>query len=410
MATDKPRFTITMDEDTLDLVDAYKYKNKINTQSKAIIRLVRKGLEEISEKSGSKKASAMLSEEALRVARDYSSLDRWGKQTVRSVLDDEHARCEDEARFLKETEEPKEPKVITLYSEPSAAGIASPVEGKDYCFIELGPDDPHGAAYAVQLQGDSMEPDFPDGSIVFVNHDAVEDGDSYVINGVKHFITGGAHCDFLCCFAITNKEDPKHGMTCFVVEKGTPGMKIASEDNKMGIRGARTAEIVFEDCRVPKENMVGKLNGGYRLALDVVDRGRIGIAAMAVGIGQAALDLAIKYSKEREVFKRPISKFQGIQWMLADAATQLEAARMLTYYAADLKEQGVPFTKQAAMAKLFAAEASHKVVDTALQIHGGYGYMKEYAIERIYRDQRITELFEGTSQVQKIVIAGQLLH
>ena len=239
---------------------------------------------------------------------------------------------------------------------------------------------------------------------------AVEDGDYYVINGVKHFITGGAHCDFLCCFAITNKEDPKHGMTCFVVEKDTPGMKIASEDNKMGIRGARTAEIVFEDCRVPKENMVGELNGGYRLALDVVDRGRIGIAAMAVGIGQAALDLAIKYAKEREVFKRPISKFQGIQWMLADAATQLEAARMLTYYAADLKEQGVPFTKQAAMAKLFAAEASHKVVDTALQIHGGYGYMKEYAIERIYRDQRITELFEGTSQVQKIVIAGQLLH
>ena len=189
MATDKPRFTITMDEDTLDLVDAYKYKNKINTQSKAIIRLVRKGLEEISEKSGSKKASAMLSEEALRVARDYSSLDRWGKQTVRSVLDDEHARCEDEARFLKETEEPKEPKVITLYSEPSAAGIASPVEGKDYCFIELGPDDPHGAAYAVQLQGDSMEPDFPDGSIVFVNHDAVEDGDIGIFS-----VDGGAVC------------------------------------------------------------------------------------------------------------------------------------------------------------------------------------------------------------------------
>ena len=235
---------------------------------------------------------------------------------------------------------------------------------------------------------------------------AVEDGDDYVINGVKHFITG----DFLCCFAITNKEDPRHGMTCFVVEKGTPGMKIASEDNKMGIRGARTAEIVFEDCRVPKANMVGELNKGYRLALDVVDRGRIGIAAMSVGIAQAALDLAIKYAKEREVFKRPIAKFQGIQWMLADAATQVEAARMLTYYAADLKDQGVPFTKQAAMAKVFAAEAAHKVVDTSLQIHGGYGYMKEYPIERIYRDQRITELFEGTSQVQRIVIAGQLLH
>ncbi len=239
---------------------------------------------------------------------------------------------------------------------------------------------------------------------------AVKDGNEWVINGVKHFITGGAHCDYLCCFAITNKEDPRHGMTCFVVEKGTPGMKIASEDDKMGIRGARTAEIVFEDCRVPEENMIGELNKGYRLALDVIDRGRIGIAAMSVGIAQRALDLAIKYSKEREVFKRPIAKFQGLQWMLADAATQLEAARMLTYYAADLKDQGVPFTKQASMAKLFAAEAAHKVVDTALQVHGGYGYMKEYEIERIYRDQRITELFEGTSQVQRIVIAGQLLH
>ena len=166
-----------------------KYKNKINTQSKAIIRLVRKGLEEISEKSGSKKASAMLSEEALRVARDYSGLDRWGKQTVRSVLTTSKPACEDEARFLKETEEPKEPKVITLYSEPSAAGIPSPVEGRDYCFIELGPDDPQGAAYAVQLQGDSMEPDFPDGSIVYVNHDALADGDIGIFS-----VDGGTVC------------------------------------------------------------------------------------------------------------------------------------------------------------------------------------------------------------------------
>lgn len=239
---------------------------------------------------------------------------------------------------------------------------------------------------------------------------AVEDGDCYVLNGVKHFITGGAHADFLCTFAYTDRSAGKKGFTCFLVEKGTPGFEIASEDDKMGIRGARTAEVVFKDCRVPKANIIGEIGGGYRLALDVVDRGRIGIAAMSVGIAQAALDLAIKYAKEREVFGRPISKFQGIQWMLADAATQVEAARMLTYYAADLKEQGVPFTKQASMAKLFAAEASHKVVDTALQIHGGYGYMKEYPIERIYRDQRIVELFEGTSQVQRIVIAGQLLH
>lgn len=238
---------------------------------------------------------------------------------------------------------------------------------------------------------------------------AVEDGDCYVINGVKHFITGGAHADFLTCFAMTDRSLGKKGMTCFVVEKGTPGMEIASEDNKMGIRGARTAEIVFKDCRVPKENLVGTVGGGYKLALNVIDRGRIGIAAMAVGVSQAALDLAVKYAKEREVFGRAISKFQGLQWMIADAATQLEAARVLTYYAADLKERGVPFTKEASMAKLFAAEASHKVVNTALQVHGGYGYMKEYPIERIYRDQRILELFEGTSQIQKIVIAGQIL-
>ncbi len=239
---------------------------------------------------------------------------------------------------------------------------------------------------------------------------AVEDGDSYVLNGVKHFITGGAYADFLACFAMTDRSLGKKGMTCFIVEKGTPGMEIASEDNKMGIRGARTAEIVFKDCRVPRENIVGTVGGGYKLALDVIDRGRIGIAAMAVGVSQAAFDMAVKYAKEREVFGRAISKFQGIQWMIADIGTQLEAARMLTYYAADLKEKGVPFTKQASMAKLFAAEASHKIVTTALQIHGGYGYMKEYPIERLYRDQRILELFEGTSQIQKIVIAGQILH
>ena len=239
---------------------------------------------------------------------------------------------------------------------------------------------------------------------------AVEDGDCYVINGVKHFITGGAYADFLACFAMTDRSLGKKGMTCFIVEKDTPGMEIAAEDNKMGIRGARTAEIVFKDCRVPKENMVGQVGGGYQLALEVIDRGRVGIAAMAVGVAQAAYDMAVKYAKEREVFGRTISKFQGIQWMLADMGTQLEAARMLTYYAADLKDQGVSFTKEASMAKLFAAEASHKVVTTALQIHGGYGYMKEYPIERLYRDQRILELFEGTSQIQKIVIAGQILH
>lgn len=239
---------------------------------------------------------------------------------------------------------------------------------------------------------------------------AVESGDHYILNGVKHFITNGAYCDFLAVFAMTDKSLGKDGMTCFIVEKGTPGLEYGAGDDKMGIRGARTHEIIFKDCKVPKENMVGKLGEGYRLALNVIDRGRIGIAAMAVGLSQAAFDMALKYAKEREVFGRPISKFQGIQWMLADMATQLEAARVLTYYAADLKDRGVPFSKEAAMAKLFAAEASHKIVTNALQIHGGYGYMKEYPIERLYRDQRILELFEGTSQIQRIVIAGQILH
>lgn len=238
---------------------------------------------------------------------------------------------------------------------------------------------------------------------------AVESGDHYILNGVKHFITNGAYCDFLAVFAMTDKSLGKDGMTCFIVEKGTPGLEYGAGDDKMGIRGARTHEIIFKDCKVPKENMVGKVGEGYRLALDVIDRGRIGIAAMAVGLSQAAFDMAVKYAKEREVFGRPISKFQGIQWMIADMATQLEAARVLTYYAADLKDRGVPFSKEAAMAKLFAAEASHKIVTTALQIHGGYGYMKEYPIERLYRDQRILELFEGTSQIQRIVIAGQIL-
>ena len=238
---------------------------------------------------------------------------------------------------------------------------------------------------------------------------AVKDGDEYVINGVKHFITSGAYADYLTVFTMTDRSLGRKGMTCFIVEKGTPGMEYGVGDDKMGIRGARTHEIIFKDCRVPVANMIGEVGGGYRLALDVVDRGRVGIAAMAVGVSQAAYDLAVKYAKEREVFGRTISKFQGIQWMLADIGTQLEAARMLTYYAADLKDSGKPFTKEAAMAKLFAAESSRQIVNTSLQIHGGYGYMKEYTIERLYRDQRILELFEGTSQIQKIVIAGQIL-
>lgn len=238
---------------------------------------------------------------------------------------------------------------------------------------------------------------------------AVLDGEDYILNGVKHFITNGAYADFLTVFAMTDKSLGTKGMCAFVVEKGTPGLEYGTGDDKMGIRGARTHEIIFKDCRVPKENLIGAEGDGYKIALHVIDRGRVGIAAMAVGLAQAALDGAVKYAKEREVFGQAISNYQGIQWMIAEMATDVEAARMLTYYAAGLKESGKRFSKEAAMAKLFASEASNRVVNKALQIHGGYGYMKEYTVERLYRDQRILEIFEGTSQVQKMVISSHIL-
>lgn len=238
---------------------------------------------------------------------------------------------------------------------------------------------------------------------------AVRDGDYYILNGTKHFITNAAHADFMVVFAMTDRSKKTRGMTSFVVEKDTPGMTIGSGDDKMGIRGARTWEVIFENCKVPAENRIGDENEGFKIAMQVVDRGRIGIAAMGVGLAQAALDAALKYAKERVVFNNTVSSYQGIQWMLAEMATDVEAARWLTYYAAHLKESGKKFSKEAAMAKLFAAEVSQRVVHKALQIHGGYGFMKEYPIERMYRDQRILEIFEGTSQIQKIVIANNLI-
>ena len=194
------------------------------------------------------------------------------------------------------------------------------------------------------------------------------------------------------------------------MEKGTPGLSYGAGDDKMGIRGARTHEIIFENCRIPKENLVGQEGEGFKIAMTVVDRGRIGIAAMAVGLAQAALDESLAYSKERIAFNETISNFQGLQWMMAEMAAELEIGRLYTYFAASLKDkEGYRLSNEASIAKLFTSEASNRIIHKAVQIHGGYGYMKEYPVERFYRDQRILEIFEGTSQVQKMVISHHLL-
>lgn len=239
---------------------------------------------------------------------------------------------------------------------------------------------------------------------------AVLEGDEYILNGSKVFITNGAYADIIVVYAKTDSTAGTKGISAFVVEKGTLGLKYGAGDNKMGIRGARTHEIIFENCRIPKGNLVGYEGQGFKIAMQVVDRGRIGIAGMAVGIAQAALDEAIDYSKERIAFDHTISKFQGIQWMIAEMASDVELGRLYTYYAASLKDkEGYRLSKEAAIAKLFTSEASNRVVHKAVQIHGGYGYMKEYTVERLYRDQRILEIFEGTSQVQKMVISNHIL-
>lgn len=238
---------------------------------------------------------------------------------------------------------------------------------------------------------------------------AVLDGDHYVINGTKTFITNGGLAGTVLVFASTNKELKAKGVSCLVVEKGTPGFSVGSREKKMGMRAANVSELIFEDCRVPKGNLIGQEGEGLRIALTALDSGRISIAAQAVGIAQAAFQEALEYSKQRQQFGRPICQFQAIQFMLADMATRIEAARLLTYRAAHLKDQGVRFSSEASMAKLFASEAATWVCTKAVQIHGGYGYMKDYAVERYFRDARLTEIYEGTSEAQRMVIARGLL-
>jgi butyryl-CoA dehydrogenase len=238
---------------------------------------------------------------------------------------------------------------------------------------------------------------------------AVLDGDSYVVNGTKIFVTNGGAADIVLLFASTDKEAGSRGLSALVVEKGFPGFSVGKKEDKMGIRASVTNELIFEDCRVPKANLLGEEGMGFKIAMKALDGGRIGIASQAVGIAQACLDESVRYSKERKQFGKPISSFQAIQWMLANMATRIEASRLLTYQAAYVKDKGERYSKHAAMAKLFASETAVDAAIDAVQIHGGYGYMKEYAVERLFRDSKITEIYEGTSEIQRLVIAAHLL-
>lgn len=238
---------------------------------------------------------------------------------------------------------------------------------------------------------------------------AILKGDHYLVNGTKTFVTNAGIADLFVLFVLTNPEAKSKGISCLLVEKGLKGFNLGQKEKKMGIRGSDTRELSFEDCQVPKENLLGEENKGFGIALSLLDSGRIGVGAQSVGIAQSALDEALRYSKERVQFGQPICNFQAIQFKLANMATQIDAARLLVYRAAWLKQNNVRCSKEASMAKLFASEIANYVVNEAVQIHGGYGYMKEYAVERYFRDARVTEIYEGTSEAQRIVISRNLL-
>ena len=238
---------------------------------------------------------------------------------------------------------------------------------------------------------------------------AVEDGDEWVLNGTKHFIANGSVADVCVLYAVTDPGRGHRGISTFIVEKGTPGFTVTRTFDKLGINALPVAELRFTDCRIPKENLLGSRGRGFRMVMQILDSGRIGVAAQAVGIAQVCLEEAIDFSRKRVQFGAPIAKLQAIQWMIADMAAEVEAARWLTYRAAYLKDAGARITKDSAIAKLFAAQVANRCAYRNLQIHGGYGYMKDYPAERHFRDARITEIYEGTSEIQRLVIASQLL-
>lgn len=238
---------------------------------------------------------------------------------------------------------------------------------------------------------------------------AVLDGDNYILNGTKIFITNGGQADIYIVFAMTDKSKGSKGISAFIVEKDFPGFSIGKIEDKMGIRASATAELIFQNCIVPKENLLGSEGEGFKIAMTTLDGGRIGIAAQALGIAAGALEETIKYVKERQQFGRPLSRFQGLQWMIADMATGIDAARLLVYRAAFNKSNGLSYSKEAAMAKLFASQCAMNVTTKCVQLFGGYGYTKDYPMERMMRDAKITEIYEGTSQVQQMVIAAAVL-
>jgi alkylation response protein AidB-like acyl-CoA dehydrogenase len=238
---------------------------------------------------------------------------------------------------------------------------------------------------------------------------ARRDGDDYVLDGRKVFVTTGRESTLALVFAQTDPGKAHHGISAFLVEKGIPGFLIPKVEDKLGLRASDTAEFVFEACRVPAANRLGAQGQGFKIAMHVLDSGRIGIAAQAVGIARAALEASVAYAKERRSFGVPIAQHQMIQWMLADMATAVDAARLLTWRAAVLKDRGKPYGPAASMAKLFASEAAMRIATDAVQIHGGYGYVKDYPVERYFRDAKITQIYEGTSQIQRLVVARALL-
>lgn len=238
---------------------------------------------------------------------------------------------------------------------------------------------------------------------------AVQDGDAWVLNGSKIFITQGSVADTYVIMAATDKSKKQHGISAFIIERGTAGLSAIPMKHKLGVRASDTAQLTLENVRIPRENLLGQLNEGFVDTLKILDGGRISIGAMALGIGRGAYEEGLRYSKQREQFGQPISNFQAIQWKLADMATELDAARLLLLRAAWMKDRGLAVTKESAMAKLYASEAATRACNQALQIHGGYGYMNDYPVERYLRDAKICEIGEGTSEIQRLIIARQLL-